>query len=349
MPDGSNSPEVRDGIIEDRDKASAEITSQHPVIPKVNISEPPSELEIGHIRKHLAEEGKRTVERSGFSVKISKENFGRGDVEVVQIVPPDLTTEEIQRHTRKQIYIPGYDAVGKDEHEKLVQDLLELAKTNKDEDADPVIIVGVSFTGRRANDASLADGLPDGVEVTQFQLDKARDFIEVADTLVEGNNAEVMGFSFGGSIAQLAVSLGLRADTVGLFNSAGLYKGAKEDLLLHQFIPQGAQDVIRKATGKIGSLIKRKGATENAEERERSRIDRLKRSRVEHWGAYRSITHPLLGIVPDVQYVVANGKKDFIYPLEHVRAVLDKVVAPNVHVRDMEWEGHGLGGRNKPE
>jgi dienelactone hydrolase len=349
MPDGSNSPEVPNSIAKnDNKEVSVEAASQHIVNSESGFAGPFINTDIENIRSQLElEDRERKTELDGFSVTINKENFGRGDIEIVQIIPPSLTTEEMQRRSRKQIYIPGYDAIGKDEQEKLLKDLLELAKANKDGDHDPVTVVGVSFTGKRANDASLAKNMPEGVEVTQYQLDKALDFVDTADRLVEGRNAELIGFSLGGSIAQLAISMGLRADTVGLFNSAGLYKEAREKLLLHQLVPQETQDAIRKAVGKFGALIKRKGGSNNADDHGSTRIDRLKRSRVEHWSAYRSITYPLLGTVPDVQYIVANGRKDHVYPLAQVRGVLDKVEASNVHMKDMDWEGHGLGGRNK--
>lgn len=355
MPEESNA-EVPVRNSEDASVLETPVQKPKPILPvSLDNRPPPPDPTIGHIREHLEDEERGTsVEVNGFTVQTTKENFGRGDVEVMQIVPPGITTKEAQKLARKQIYIPGYDALGANEQEKLLQDMLVLAEANKNERDEPVIVVGVAYTGRRENNARLAEGLPVGVEVTQFQVDKAHDLVDATNALVEDNNAEVIGFSLGGSIAQLAVKFGLHADTVGLFNTAGLYKEKKEDLLLHKIIPEKVQTALKNAVTKVGVLVnggKVSASPNEGKEGDQTGalVDRLKRSRVEHWGAYRSITHPLLGIVPETQYIVANGKKDSIYPLKQVRGVLSSVVAPNVQVLDLEWEGHGLGGRNKQE
>src|SRR4051794_37765208 len=76
----------------------------------------------------------------------------------------------------------------------------------------------------------------------------------------------------------------------------------------------------------------------------RSPWDRLKRSRVEHYSAYRSIAHPLMKESPETQFVVGNSEADKVYPRRRVRKVLRDAGVQNVTFVDLGWNGHRLGG-----
>jgi pimeloyl-ACP methyl ester carboxylesterase len=289
------------------------------------------------------DENMSTPEKEGYTIQVTNENYGHGNVDVVMAVPPGMDEDAFHR-ARKLIYVPGHSPSGKNELRRLRQDLLALAasRTEASQGTEPVVAIGVSFTGERANNPQLVEGFPNGVKVSKVQLEKAQDIVSATTGLIEGNNAELVGFSAGGPVAQIALELGLPADTVGLFNAGGLDN--KDSYRTHaRVMGEQVKAIARNSFDKSGDP-KEEGTTDSHWEEEYSRSfwDRIRRARAEQTSAGRGRTHLLVGEHPEVNFVVGISKKDSIYPRRRVEKVFREMDAQNVTFVDLDWIGHAL-------
>jgi hypothetical protein len=285
----------------------------------------------------LPEITSREIERDGYRILVEKENFGHGDVDVVQVIPPELqnaSPDELKK-ARKQFYVSGHSPSGKNDLPVLQDDLLALNKGR--EEGEPVISVGISFSGVRVNSSRLVDDFPPGVKVTRLQSEKAQDMVSVASGMIDGKNAELIGFSAGGPIVQIALELGLQADTVGLFNAGGL--DDKGSYRTHsRVILEQASALLRKKDGS-GLKIEKPDKSLHPD---RSLWDRFRRARKEQTSAGKGKTHLLPGMHPDTLHVVGDSEKDRTYPRRRIKKVLRKTGAENITFVELDWIGHGL-------
>lgn len=189
---------------------------------------------------------------NGFHLIEQDANYVRGKVSLIQVIPPTVTEAE-RVSTRKQIFIPGYRPSWADQPRELETDLIALAEINQELGRN-VISVGLAFIGDRKHSGMLVQNIRPGVDITISQYEKAQDFADSMKPLVTDNNAEVVAHSLGGTIALAANDLGLPVDTIGLFNSAGLYKEDKEDLLLHK-IPEDIQAVSKASFTRVKNML----------------------------------------------------------------------------------------------
>lgn len=298
----------------------------------------------------------RDVTPDRFRVETSSPvDYGRGEVQLVQVLPDDIASlsDEERKKIRLLIYVQPYNPSGKHELAKLEEDLKILAESTQG--AEPVRVVGVAFTGSRdVNSGKLIDavsaGLPEGTRVTQLQRDKALDMVAAIQDLIDGNNAEIVGYSAGGPVAQLAHALGLPVDRVGLFNTSGLDNKnywrtagrvlleSGKSLIMDPFF--AARDLRRYG---------RKRKIVFGEEPERSLIDRVGRSFGEHLSVGKAKTHQLVGASAETQFVIGNTRFDWLYPRRRIQKVLTQVGAQNVsYVPLQSWGGHDMGwGRRR--
>lgn len=292
-------------------------------------------------RERLLENGFRLLEQDA--------DFGRGKVTVIQVLPPSITVAE-QPNARKQIFIPGYRPSWVNHPQELEQDLVALAEINQELGRN-IVQVGVAFTGDRKHSAELVSDLDPGVDVSVSQYEKAQDIVASVAELVEGDNAEVVAHSLGGVIALCAKDLGLRADTIGLFNSAGLYKGGKEDLILAN-IDERVKRPLHASFHKVKNLLERRKAQRAKPPTGRAILNRILESRVDNYAAYRSVVHPYLVGVEGTKVVIGNSEKDRLYSRESVRDILhNKGVLPadDISLVDLPWGSHSLGKQSSPQ
>jgi hypothetical protein len=281
-----------------------------------------------------------------FTVHTEDKNFGHGDVKVVEVIPPGISKEQYQ-NTRKLVFVPGHNPSGKRELSKLRHDLVDITegRINADANHEPVIAIGVAFTGDRSKSVKLAEGLPEGVKVVRLQADRAKDLIAATESKIQGNNAEIVGYSQGGPIAQTAVELGLPADTVGLFSGAGL--DDKNTLSTHFRVAlEQIPIAFRRAKRFVKNLISRnrtqKSVEDDNDEQNKSFIDRKIRARAEEKAVGKARTHLLVGKSAEKQYIIGTSKKDIIYPRHRIKKILRRTAGANVKFVDLDWRGHEL-------
>ncbi len=282
-----------------------------------------------------------------------KKDYGRGDVQVVQVLPPEIAAlpEAERKKTHLFIYCQPWYVTGGHELERLLDDLQALAKSTQG--AEPVRVIGVAYTGERiSNSSRIVDRLPEGVKVTQLQVDKARDIVaavEDLDLLEEGQKAEIIGYSAGGPVALLAAYYGVPIDTVGGFNPASLdnkgYVRTAAGVIVESIAnalwrtPKERTDLIKLLENKENGHPNRY-AYEGQESR--SITDRAARSLSENIAVGRSKTHQLIRELPGVEHIIGKSKWDFIYPRRRTKKVLREVGASNITFVDLDWSGHHL-------
>lgn len=182
----------------------------------------------------------------------------------MQVLPKDIAAlpADQQRRTRLLVYESPYNASGKGVLPRLRVDLEALAESQGE---DPVRVVGLAYTGERNSNSKLVDpaaeGLPEGVKVTQMQLDKARDILAAMQDMITDTNAEIIGFSAGGPVAQIAAELGLSVDTIGLFNATSLDN--KGHLRTTGRTLLGVSSLITKLLNRFKGVLKLEERTEN--------------------------------------------------------------------------------------
>lgn len=299
---------------------------------------------------------KTSVREKDFPVNVTeKKDYGHGDIQVLQVLPESLaqlSPDELKK-TRLLIYCQPWNVTGSHELEKLQDDLQALAKSRQG--SEPVRVVGIAYTGiRSSNSSKVVDaeemGLPDGVKVTQMQVDKANDVVAALKDLdlIDGKNAEIIGFSAGGPIAQLAETFGLLADTVGLFNASSLdnkgygqtaarvvLEGLANSLVRH---PREYLDLEQLANNKAQGHESRYRFTRKET---RPLKDRISRSLSENIAVGRSRTHQLVGNSPETKYIIGQTKRDLVYPQRRIRNLLSN---RNVSYVSLEgWTGHHMG------
>lgn len=284
---------------------------------------------------------------NGFHLVEQIADHGRGKVNLIQVIPPTIT-ESDRMSARKQIFIPGYRPSWADQPKELETDLITLAEINQELGRN-VISVGLAFTGDRKHSGKLVADIKPGVDITESQYGKAQDFVASVMPLVTDNNAEVVAHSLGGTIALAANDLGLPVDTLGLFNSAGLYKEGKEDLLLHR-TPEAIQAVSQAFT-RVKNLLERR-KERRAPRDERALLNRILESRVNNYAAYRSLVSGYLSDIEGKKVILGSSENDRLYPRSQVRDVLSSqgiTPNPNITLVDLSWDRHNLGQQNKPQ
>lgn len=292
-------------------------------------------------RERLLENGFRFIEQDA--------DFGRGKVKIIQVLPSSISEAE-QPTARKQIFIPGYRPSWVNQPQELEQDLLALAEINQEIGRD-VVQVGVAFTGDRKHSAELVPDLEPGIDVSVSQYEKAQDIVAAVADLVPDGNAEIVAHSLGGVIALCAKDLGLQADSIGLFNSAGMYKGSKEDVVLAN-LNERIKTPLHASFHKVKTLLERRKERRVEKLTGRAILNRILESRVDNYAAYRSIIHPYLVSMEGTEVVLGNSEKDRLYSRERVRNLLhDKGVLPSDNIRlvDLPWGGHSLGKQGGPQ
>lgn len=287
--------------------------------------------------------------REGFRIVQSERNYGRGKVVVLQVVPDGIQETNVEQPTTRQIFIPGWNRTGKGDLPLLEGDLLTLAKVNKEVGGGSLITMGVVFVGERANTREIVDNkefnFPEGTRVTRVQTEQAQDIVAATQEFVVRNNAkaEVIGFSTGGAIAQIADFLAKQQDQpfdlVGLLNTAGWNKN-------HE---------LPMTTSERRAMRRRHPQKESVRERddiqfvlsERAVYDRLKRSWEENWSGRHSITYPLISAT-ETPYLIGISRDDGIYPRKKIDHVLERLaLRDNMYVVNLGWKGHVLGGNRK--
>lgn len=286
---------------------------------------------------------------NGFRLVEQETDFGRGKVNIIQLIPPTIAASD-RISTRKQIFIPGYRPSWADQPKELKADLIMLAEINKELGRN-IICVGVAFIGDRKHSGKLVSGLRPGIDITSSQYEKAQDFVESMNPLVVNNNAEVAAHSLGGTIALAANDLGLPVDTIGLFNSAGLYKQHKDELLL-EGIPETIKTVAKASFTKVRNMLERRKEKRVPKLTGRTVLNRIHESRVNNYAAYRSLVHEYLSGITGKKVIIGSSEKDKLYPRMKVRGVLSSrriIPNPDISLIDLSWDSHNLGRQNKPQ
>lgn len=284
----------------------------------------------------------------GFPTTITRLDHGRGNLAVVEVTPPGLSPEKVQ-DARLQVFVRGFSHQAKPELPRVLRDLRILAGANQNQEEQPIVTAAVVFMGDRNYSGELVGegSVPTGVRLTHHHYEMALD-VRDSFPLIEANNAEIIGHSTGGPIAQAARHVGLPVDMIGLVNTAGLIDFKSGGQAVESLVRQTPTVVYEKVVDTLLGIHEHPGEIVVVDKSILSLLDEDQRAApsreqklADHRSMRRSWTRDLIPASPDTLHVVGKSRADALFPESTVRNEVSQL--GNVVMHRLPWRGHGLG------